>query len=385
MTLITKEAFEKLAEARRDHCVSVYIPTNRSGQETMEGKDAIALKNQLKEAKADLIERGLDEKEALAMLQPARELVEDNLFWRFQSDGLALFIAEDIFETYTMPVNFTARRFVSGEFYLKPLIPYFNGDGMFYLLALQLDNVDFYLCTRHSVTDITIKDRVPKRLEDIVGYDYEQKNLQMRSQQGGSGGGLFHGQGGGKEEDKNEILRFFRGVNKGLMSFLHDDQTLPLVVACIEEHFPIYREANTYENLFHQSIHGKPSDTDVFMLHEKAWDMLAPVFDKNRRETIKKFLEMHGSGKTSTIIEKIVPAAANGRIDTLFLLAGTDVLGTFNPDERKVSVEETRRPGNISLMNFAAVKTFLQGGSVYIMEKDEIPGEDVKMSALYRF
>jgi DNA polymerase II large subunit len=81
-----------------------------------------------------------------------------------------------------LPLNFEEFSYVSNEFYLKPLMPVFNDDGLFYLLTLKADEVKFYEGMRDSITEIRIEDLVPSRIEDRVGYDHEQKNLQFRTQ-----------------------------------------------------------------------------------------------------------------------------------------------------------------------------------------------------------
>ena len=125
----------------------------------------------------------------MIFLKPATDLLEDHEFWKNQSDGLAIFISKDLFRKFTLPLNFEEFSYVSNEFYLKPLMPVFNDDGLFYLLTLKADEVKFYEGTRNNITEIRIDDLVPSRLEDSVGYDHEQKNLQFRTQQGGKGEG----------------------------------------------------------------------------------------------------------------------------------------------------------------------------------------------------
>ncbi|MEZ4690265.1 MAG: hypothetical protein R3A12_08800 [Ignavibacteria bacterium] len=62
-------------------------------------------------------------------------------------------------------MHFEEFSYVSNEFYLKPLMPFFNDDGMFYLLTLKADEVKFYEGARDSITEIRIDDLVPSRIE----------------------------------------------------------------------------------------------------------------------------------------------------------------------------------------------------------------------------
>ena len=49
--MITREELLELAQIRNTPAVSVFIPTHRAGKETLNGEDALKLKNQLKAMK----------------------------------------------------------------------------------------------------------------------------------------------------------------------------------------------------------------------------------------------------------------------------------------------------------------------------------------------
>ena len=103
----------------------------------------------------------------------------------------------------------------------------FVGDGNFYLLMLERSNVKLYECTQHSFTEVKIDDCIPETKQDVVGYDYEQKNLQFRTGQGATAGGaIYHGQEAATGKRKNEITRYLRAINDGLAPLLKED-TMP--------------------------------------------------------------------------------------------------------------------------------------------------------------
>ena len=49
---------------------------------------------------------GMRSPEVRRMLRSARTLIENSEFWRYQSDGLAVFISPDRTEHYRLPMNF---------------------------------------------------------------------------------------------------------------------------------------------------------------------------------------------------------------------------------------------------------------------------------------
>ncbi len=383
--MITREELIELAQIRNTPAVSIFIPTHRAGKETLNGVDAKRLKNQLKHVKQNLEKQGIQKNKVDAVIKPLTNLVNDGEFWRHQSDGLAVFCSEKVFKKYTVPVRFNEFYSVSNEFYLKPLMPLFNGDGRFYLLTLKADAVSFYEGTRYYITEIEVDDLTPSRLEDVVGYDFEQKSLQFRTQQGNQGAGSFHGHAKSDEKAKTELLQYFRAIDKGLMKLLHDDQKTPLVVACIDYHFPIYKEASSYQNLYPKHISGNPADMDSIELHERAWDLLKSHFSRKRQDKKAQYLELQKSGKTSSNLLEIMPATLLGKVDTLFLEKNGEIFGTFDPETGETKILNGENTSGMSLLNLAAIKVFEQGGKVFLEEKETLPDSSSKINALFRY
>jgi hypothetical protein len=381
---VTKDDLLRLSQYHNSFCVSIYISTHRAGFETLKGQDSLNLKNQLKEIRLKLTQLGMNAKEIENFTNPILDLVEDADFWRHQSDGLAVFLSHDIFEKYTVPIRFDEFNYISSEFYLKQLLPVFNNNGIFHLLTLKKDGVRLYQCNRFGLNAIDVSDSVPSRLEDTVGYDYEQKQLQFRST-GGINGGSLHGHGEGEARKKNELILYFRDIDKGIMTKLHDFQELPLLVCCIEYYFPVYREVNTHRNLYPQFISTNPADLDAKSLHQKAWQIIEPHYLKSFYEKKERFLIGIDKGRASANIREIIPAAIPGKVETLFLQKNAEVFGIYDPSSGGISIQEGQSIANVSLMNMAAKKVFEQGGSVYLLNKEDMPEPSSDINALFRY
>ncbi|MFZ0490711.1 MAG: hypothetical protein WBV11_07630 [Salegentibacter sp.] len=384
MALISQQEFEKLAQTKNEICVSIFIPTERGGKEVLEGKDSTHLKSQWQQTEKELEKKGVSAEKISKMAKPVMDLVNDKDFWRHQSDGLAVFISENFFEKYTLPVKFVAYRYISKEFYVKPLVPAFSGDGRFYILALQLQEVKLYEATKYSVGEVYVEDLTPSRLEERVGFDYEPKTLQHKTIKANSGKTQMHGHNAADREDKNEILRFFRAVDKGLHTILHDEN-VPLVVYCQDHLFPIYQEANTYNHLFEKVINGNPSDTDMLGAHEKALKTIESYLRKEERDKLDKYNELNKTENTTSMVGDIIPAAYEGKIDTLFLENREEIWGTYDEKNMAVKVDEAQYDSNTSLMNLAAAKVIETGGKVFLIESAFMPEKESKMNALLRY
>ncbi len=385
MALISKKEIAELHDLSQENCISIFIPTHRAGKKVLQQEDALMLKNQLREVKNKLAEKGFHADEINKMTTPVQQLIDDTSFWREQSDGLAIFIADGFSKYYTLPVYFKEFNYVSNSFYLKPLMPMFVGDGNFFLLMLERSNVKLYECTQHSFTEIIIDDLIPETKQDRVGFDYEQKNLQFRTGQAGTGQAMYHGQEAATGKRENEIKKYLRAINDGLAP-LFREENMPMLIAAQRPLFDIYKEVNSYPNLMEENLNVNFGDTTIFDAHELAWEMMAPVFDQKRKDKIALLLEQQGTGKTAIGIDKIIPAAFHGKVDALFCENKSDIFGNYKEESDSIIVTQSEENDHtISLMNVAAVKTFLNGGDVYLLDKEEMPNPNSRINAVYRY
>lgn len=383
--MITKENLSALSVFHDAFCISIYMPTHRSGEQTLKGEDSIKLKNMVKEVKGKLEQRGMHGDDLKEFIKPLQDLISDNAFWRYQSEGLVLFLSHDFFRKFHIPVCFDELNYVSSEFYLKPLLPLFNDDSLFYLLTLKKDEVRFYEGHKYDMTELNIEELIPSRIEERVGYDYDQRQLQFRTQYGRGSAGSFHGHGEGETRDKNELLLFFQAIDKGIMSKLHDNQEHPLILCCIDYYYPIYKEASTYKNLYPVYISNNPADLGPDSLHQKARELLKPYVNQKLHLKKDKLAEGLAKGKASSEIREIIQAAVQGRIDSIFIDKNAEIFGIYNPSTDEVQVQDKPELPGVSLTNLAAKKVFEQGGTVYLLDKEELPDDSSLINALFRY
>lgn len=385
MPLLSEKNFEELASFDNSPCISIFIPTQTSGHEVLNEKSRIQLKSQWKKVYEKLKELDIPQDKIDQLGSPIEGLLEDSNFWRHQSHGLAIFISENFFKSYNLPISFKATTYVSDHFYLKPLIPMFSGNGRFYLLAIQPDKVRLYEADRYSISELDIEELVPNQLEDRVGYDYEEKSSKRKLQNSSRGSFTQHGYAPASRDERNEILEFFRSVDKGIHSILNDE-TAPLLLACQDYLLPIYQEATKYKNLYPKCVSGNPSadNPDLQSLHKKAVEVMEPYFNKEKKESMTAFKELNPE-RTSTSVTDIIPALFQGKVETLFLQNQEDIWGTYNKEMATVDVNDKSKNGNISLMNLAAVKAIEQKGKVYLIERQFMPTKDSTIVAVYRY
>ncbi|MFP4557308.1 MAG: hypothetical protein ACLFNU_10585 [Bacteroidales bacterium] len=384
MDNLSIDKFKELARISKPNCVSIFIPTHRAGKEVNELMDQKNLKNLTKKVRDNLYEYEVDKKTTDDLLKPIEDLIEDYGFWKHQSDGLAIFRNHDEFIYFTIPVYFDEFTYINDHFYLKPLLPYINDDDKFYLLALSLSGAKLYEGFPHRIDELAIEDIFPGNPEDVVGYDFKEKNLQFRTGQAEKNHALFHGHGGGKEEEKSEILKYFRAINEGVMKILQG-KNVPLILATVDYLVPLYSEVNDYKHMEQEFISGNPEYEDPILLHEKAREILEEYFNRKRTEKASAFEQALSDAKASYKEEEIVPAAINQQVDTLFIRNREELWGVFDKNTNKIITRDNGKGQNSCLLNMAAVHTILNNGSAYLMDEDKMPEPKSKLNAIFRF
>lgn len=383
MNLISRDELKTLAEKRDGWRISVYLPTHRTGQEKQQ--DPIRLKNLLGEAEERL--QAADVRRSLIedMLAPAQALVPDAGFWRYQMEGLALFLAVDFDRILRLPRPFEAQVIVSRRFHIKPLLPLLSGDGRFYVLALSQSEIRLLEGSRFSVDQVRLPS-VPAGLEEALKWDDPESQLQWHSGTGARTDGraaVFHGHGVGVDNTDTNILRYFQKVDAGLQEVLAGERA-PLVLAGVDSLFPIYREANSYANLVTKGIPGSPDMRSPEELHSRAWPIVEPIFQQDREEAAERYQVAAAHGQASSELAEVLTKAYHGGVETLFVNLEATCWGTFDADRGVIEIAEEPGTDSEDLLDLTAVHALLYGGTVYAVPTQSMPVEG-NLAAIYRF
>lgn len=382
MDIMTLNELKPLAERHEEPCISIYMPTHRTWSEAQQ--DPIRFRNLLKKAEESVAEHYPGDEEAMDMLAHAWGLVEEDDFWRYQSDGLAVFLSPDFFETFRVARSFSEEVKVGQRFHVKPLLPVFTGDGRFYILAVSQNKVRLLEGSRSSVEEVH-PDGLPENLADALGHEYSSRHLQYHT---GSAGGpgqrnaVFHGQES-EGYSKDMVKRYFHHIDNGLRRAIGGEQ-VPLVIACVDYLMSIYQEANSYPYLLEEGLKGNPDDLKPAELQKRAWKVVEPWYQRKKEKALQRFEQLAGTERTATDVGDVMPEAYFGRVDALFVAEGKEVHGAFFPTTGEVEMDVDAGDGSEDLLNTAAVHTLLNSGLVFAVPQSEIPGGS-ECAAVYRY
>ena len=385
MDILNPAALKALIEQQGKWCVSLYMPTHRAGREQQQ--DPIRLKNLLAEAETKLMANGLRGPEIQKLMHPAQELLWSKDFWQHRGDGLAIFLTNDFHKIYRLPVEFKQLLSTGTSFHFKPLLPCLGRGIKFYVLTLSLKDIRLFEGTADTIREIQLN--FPTTMEDALGTDDPEKYLNMHSGsismgEGKGGAGIFHGHHPADDE-KKKILRFFQTVNDGLQDML-EEKKLPMVLAGVEYLLPIFREVSSQQSLLEDAIEGNPDKENLKELHEKAWEIVKPLFEESQRKAFEKFEQLHGqnSDLATTDLETAVKAAVIGQVETIFVPLEMQRWGRYDAGRHEVIFRDEPSPEEEDLFDFAATQTLLNSGQVFAVPPQQLPG-DGEVAAILRY
>ena len=282
--------------------VSIFMPAQSRGGADQQGP--IRLRNLIRLAEEKLTAKGMRAAEARVLMRPAGELLTDNLFWRQQSDGLALFLDSDTFFYYRVPLAMKEEVGVGERYYIKPLVPMLSSCGWYYVLAISQDDVRLLQCTVTGSLRIDLGD-MPRNIEEALRMDSTERYVQYHSarQVGGGDTSRVSGvqTGSPKRTDfiKENMPKYLDIINKGVMQIIKNE-TAPLVLAGVEYLHGLYRKANSYKNLLPEGIPGNPDGLTDTALREQSWSIVKPYFEQAKKEGEAEYRKSAGTGFTAT-------------------------------------------------------------------------------------
>ncbi len=370
MERFTRDDLKSLLAEHAAPCVSVFLPTHRGGSE----QDPIRWRKSLKEAEDRLTAADWRTADARELMAPGRQLLEDASFWRDQADGLAAFFSPHEMRIYRLPLAPAEQVVVGSRFCIKPLLPLLGGDGRFFILALSQNGVRLLDGTREQVTELSLRN-VPRNLADAMRTHDRDEVLTYHAGfagGGGPGGAIFHGQGVGVDDAKDNLLRYFQKIDRGLHPLLREEK-VPLVLAAVGYLQPLYRQASTYPHLLEVGIEGNPDRLSNRELHARVWPLVQPLFEQAQQRARAQYQQLAGKEHTSSNLETVVAAAYAGRVATLFVALDRQVWGVFDPAAGRVEKHEQTLFGDVELLDFAAAHTLMHKGTVYAVEPGRVP------------
>ncbi len=380
MNILAREELRSLMDVQKGPCASVYISFPPSGEPSRQAR--IKLKNAIRELEILLEKSGMEKKDEISFIEPLQGLLMDIPFWKSLNMALAIFLSMDDIRFFWLPAGVKDLVIFSERFHIKPLIQFFSGEEQYYLLALSQKKVRVFTGSRYSLDPTGIND-LPGGLKGALKYEERERTLQRTHGSPGGKGGLSPIHGAGYELNKDDILKYFKIVDKALLNILEGKKG-PLLIAAVDQEISLYKKITSYPRIVEEGISGNPDNLSAHELHRRSMEIMGPYFREKEEKAISEYHEMVGSGRTSEDLKKLIPMAAEGRIQSFFVARDYRQWGNYDSSVDQIEIHNEKMKGDGDLLDLAAYYTILNGGTVYVIDPERVPGGGLA-SGIFRY
>ncbi len=379
MSVVNRETIEHLISKTTDVNISIFIPTHKTGEEGKQ--DSIRLKNIIQKVTSELLDMGWKENKVQDLFKDIHAKTEENQFWLHQDKGLALYINEDYFDFFKIPVSPDENYYIAENFLITPLLELQNHHGKYHVLALSQTETKMFKVEPDITTQISFES-VPTSMEEHLKYHVHERSFQHHTGTSGKGA-VFHGQGAEDDENNKELELFLKHIENKVTKYLKNENG-PLVLAGPDKMVAYYKKANKYFNVLDQTISGNADTKSVKELEEQSWEIAKSYFREEISSDIERFNDLRGSNLISTDISDIVKGAYYGKVDTLFVPMGFRQFGMFDTNDNRVEISEKLNGQTVDLINYAAISAIRTGSTLYGLPQSEVP-DNSGLAAIYRY
>lgn len=361
----TKPEIKSLIARRADACVSLYVPSDAISQNTNLAR--IELKNLAKGAFEQLRAVDFDKRRLASMEEQVADLQDDDEFWRFQANSLAIFLTPDNIVTFRLPNRLSALAQVSDRFHIKPLLRSVSFPFVAFVLAIAQNSIRLIEVSRDApANEIKLVD-MPKDMSDAVQRALPRDTGRNQSDEGYTG-----------------LLRqHLRKIDKSLRPFLSGRDT-PLILATVAQTAAIYRSVNHYPGLLDSAIAGNTEHMSAEEIGQKARSILADSNEATIREWIGRFAAQQAQDLASSDLAYVARAASAGAVATLLVDIDEIIPGTIEPGVGTVSLVRSESASSYDVVDEIAALTIQHDGDVIGVRKKDMPN-GVAVAALLRY
>jgi hypothetical protein len=366
----THADLRSLLEARHPASLSLYLRTTPITQDIDAAR--IEMKNLARTGIEQLREGSIHKKELLAIEEAIDDLIEDDEFWRFQANSLAVYATPERVLSFRLPNALVPMVEAGDRFYVKPLLRAITVSQSAFVLALAQNAVRLVeVSADMPAFTVTVPDLPTDAASTVRKASILGRQASGRLQ--------------GSEGQKVHLRKYARMIDQALRDVLHGRET-PLILASTQPMDGIYRSVNTYAHLVAETMEGNPDKITDAELAQSARDVLDRQHKAELQRLAEEFAQRSKQGRTTTDVAQAARAAVFGAVSVLWVDIDAVVGGTLNEEDGSVTFAEDGggSASHLGVVDQIAAHAWLSGARVLGERRADIPGGG-SLAAILRY
>jgi Bacterial archaeo-eukaryotic release factor family 3 len=358
-------------------CISLYMPTLRNRPD--HDQNPIRFKTLVRRTAELLAE--IPKRDAETLMARLQRL--DDEAWTHPRDGLAVFCSQDEVVAYQFSAAVPEIVVVADTFHTKPFVRYLNRNRPFYVLVLAGNSIALWHGDRAGMSPLDLTE-LPADLGAALGMQELAPQTASSGPPVRSNGPVYRGSGLETVENRDELERALRAIDRALWQYLRDERA-PLIVAAVDSYHKIFRSVCRHPHLVEPGLVGNYEKFGADELHRAAWPLVAAIFDREIDETIDRFRGRRAAGRAEQSLEAIASAVVQGRVSDLLVPQDRQVWGLVDRHTGTLRLHAQQESAeDADILDDLAEMTWLRGGRVLVVPSDRMPAA-AQAAAIYRY
>ena len=361
--------------------ISLYQPTHRSFPDNKQ--DPIVFKNLLSDIK-DSLEKLEDFDDIEKIMAPFYEIEEDEDFWNYTSDGLAIFATPNKCIVYMVDTPVKELSVVADSFHIKPLLKAYQSARKYHLLGLSRENFYLYEGDQFGLKEVEIHKDTPRTKNEVLGFDSTDPHLSYGSYGGAEGPAMYHGHGDSQNEIDIDTEKYFRYVDKFVLDNYSNELKQPLILLALKEHQGTFKNISNNPFLHDATIDQSIDSMELKEIKKEVSKIVASIQNKKIEDQIAEYNNAKAHELGSCDLEEVSKAVFQSRVKTLFIEDEKIIPGEINLETGQIRHGNIENPKIDDLLDDLAQLALTYDTEVIVLDKDKMPS-DTGIAAIYRY
>ncbi|MCB9282886.1 MAG: hypothetical protein H6563_02335 [Lewinellaceae bacterium] len=288
-----KETLKKLRDVRAEGCVSILLPTHRTHPDNK--RDFILLRNMLNEAKERILQE-YDKRQVPETLANLEELAE-RIDPRYNLDGLAIYLNEEICEYVRLPMPVEPRIILDKTFATRDLLRALDQIENYYILRLSEQEAHLFGAFTDRIIDECIVNNFP-HINELYTTDTLKASYPT--------------------VQENYHKEYLNRVDKDLQQVLREEPGL-VIIAGADRNYHYFLEITDDKRPIIGHLPGNWDEESLVNLAQESWNLVQYYIWQESQKSMEQIGDAISKNRLITSLGDIWSAILEGRGDTLYV------------------------------------------------------------------